>query len=90
MTQYPEKSNQWDARFDVMSQLSGIPLDRFFRILSHIVKPEFGETGLWKRWHICTCAYVHVQMYPIHDVCNMLCYLASKHTPNLVTGPVQK
>ena len=29
-----------------MPKLSGIPLVRFFRILCHILKPEFGESGL--------------------------------------------
>ena len=46
MTQYPEKSDQSDARLDVTSQLSGIPLVRFFRILHHSLKPEFVEARL--------------------------------------------
>ena len=46
MMQYPEKSDQLDARWDVTPQLSGIPLVGFFRILRHILEPEFGETGL--------------------------------------------
>ena len=29
-----------------MLQLSGIPLVRYFGILSHVLGPEFGETGL--------------------------------------------
>ena len=37
---------QWHARYDVMSELSDIPLVRFFRILHHIIDAEFGETGL--------------------------------------------
>ena len=28
------------------SELSGIPLTRFFRLLRHILEHEFGETGL--------------------------------------------
>ena len=46
MTQYPEKSNQWHARLDMTSELSGIPLVGFLRDLRHILEPEFGETGL--------------------------------------------
>ena len=44
--QYPEKADQWHVREDMTSELSGIPLVRFFRILHHILEPEFGETGL--------------------------------------------
>ena len=49
MTQYPEKFDQWGARYDVTTQLSGLTLARFFRIVRHILEPEFGETGLWSR-----------------------------------------
>ena len=44
--QYPEKSDQWNARYDMASQLSGITLVGFFRLLRHILEPEFGETGI--------------------------------------------
>ena len=51
MTQYPEKSNEWNGRNGMMSQLSGIPLVRFFRGLCHILEPETGETGLTVGFH---------------------------------------
>ena len=44
MTPNPEKSSQWDARWLSRHILSGIPLVGFFRILRHILNPEFGET----------------------------------------------
>ena len=38
-----------------------------------------------EKGQICTCARVHVQMYPIHGLCNMHRGLVSNHTTNLVT-----
>ena len=46
MMQYPEKSDQWNARYDMTSQLSGIPLVGLSRVLRHILEPEIGGTGL--------------------------------------------
>ena len=41
------KSQACNGMPDMTSELSGIPLVRFFRTLHHILEPEFGETRLW-------------------------------------------
>ena len=45
MMQYPEKSHQCHARYDVRAIWH--PLGRIFQDIESYLEPEFGETRLW-------------------------------------------